>query len=191
MSNEEKKLGKPEFFELREKRLKLVYRILYAVVAIWIAVLSCIATQTMTLQIAPMYAFLLSASSLVIINIVKYAMMEFRCMKVSGKIDDKLVEQTEERYDYIWKSFSLIMAFDALLMVIHLYISVSVEASILEKVFAIAFSICEIYYFVVSIIEFFKRKFSDKTVRVLDVIGMFVGILTAYAICAFACLVTI
>lgn len=191
MSNEEKKLGKPEYFELREKRLKLVYRILYAVVAIWIAILYCIATQTMTMQTAPMYAFLLSTPSLVIINIVKYAMMEFRCMKVSGKIDDQLVEQTEERYDNIWKSFSLILAFDALLMIIHLYTSASVEASVLEKVFVIAFSIGEIYYLIVSVTGFFKRKFSDKTVRVFDVIGLFVGVLTAYAICALVCVVTI
>ena len=35
-NNDEKKPGKIEYFELREKRLKLVYKVLYAVVAIWI-----------------------------------------------------------------------------------------------------------------------------------------------------------
>ena len=33
-NNDEKKLGKSEHFELREKRLKLVYRILYVTVDI-------------------------------------------------------------------------------------------------------------------------------------------------------------
>ena len=46
-NNDEKKLGKSEYFELREKRLKLVYRILYVIVAIWIAALISIGTQEM------------------------------------------------------------------------------------------------------------------------------------------------
>ena len=79
-NNDDKKLGKSEYFELREKRLKLVYRILYVIVAIWIATLVSISTQEMTEEIAPMYTFLLATSSLLIINIVKYALMEFRCM---------------------------------------------------------------------------------------------------------------
>lgn len=37
-NNDDKRLCKAEHFELREKRLKLVYKILYAVVAIWIAI---------------------------------------------------------------------------------------------------------------------------------------------------------
>ena len=76
-NNDEKKLGKSEYFELREKRLKLVYRILYVIVAIWIAALISIGTQEMTTEIAPMYAFLLAASSLLIINIIKYSLMGF------------------------------------------------------------------------------------------------------------------
>lgn len=89
-NNDEKKLGKSEYFELREKRLKLVYRILYVIVAIWIAALISIGTQEMTTEIAPMYAFLLAASSLLIINIIKYSLMEFRCMKVVGNIEESL-----------------------------------------------------------------------------------------------------
>ena len=93
-NNDEKKLGKSEYFELREKRLKLVYRILYVTVAIWVATLISIGTQEMTVDIAPMYAFLLAASSLFIINIIKYSLMEFRCMKVVGTIDESLLKQT-------------------------------------------------------------------------------------------------
>ena len=45
------KPGKSEYFELREKRLKLVYKILYAVVAVWIATFISIGNQNITLQI--------------------------------------------------------------------------------------------------------------------------------------------
>ena len=95
-NNDEKKLGKSEYFELREKRLKLVYRILYVIVAIWIAALISIGTQEMTTEIAPMYAFLLAASSLLIINIIKYSLMEFRCMKVVGNIEESLLKQRSD-----------------------------------------------------------------------------------------------
>ena len=57
-NNDEKKLGKSEYFELREKRLKLVYRILYVIVAIWIAALISIGTQEMTTEIAPMLSLI-------------------------------------------------------------------------------------------------------------------------------------
>ena len=128
MNNDDKKLGKSEYFELREKRLKLVYRILYAIVAIWIAVFIFIGTEKITAQIAPIYAFVLAASSMLIINIVKYALMEFRCMKVIGNIEESLLKQTEERYDNIWKSFSVILSLNALLMLLHFsYFSFSVK----------------------------------------------------------------
>lgn len=72
----------------------------------------------MTVDIAPMYAFLLAASSQFIINIIKYSLMEFRCMKVVGTIDESLLKQTEERYDNIWKSFSVILSFKCVVYVV-------------------------------------------------------------------------
>ena len=114
--NDEKKLGKSEYFDLREKRLKLVYRILYVAVAIWVATIISISTLEMTTAIAPMYAFLSAVSSLFVINIIKYSLMEFRCMKVIGNIEEALLKQTEERYDNIWKSFSIILSLNALFM---------------------------------------------------------------------------
>ncbi len=39
-NNDDKRLSRSDYFDLREKRLKLVYKILYAVVAIWIAIFS-------------------------------------------------------------------------------------------------------------------------------------------------------
>ena len=101
------RISKAEYFELREKRLKLVYKILYVVVAIWIALLLNISNDSLTKDIIPAYAFLLSITSLMIIKIIKYALMEFRCMKVIGNIDEAVLTQTEDRYDNIWKSFGL------------------------------------------------------------------------------------
>ena len=186
-NNDEKKLGKSEYFELREKRLKLVYRILYAIVAIWIATLVSISTQEMTEEIAPMYTFLLATSSLLIINIVKYALMEFRCMKVSGNIEESLLKQTEERYDNIWRSFSLILSLCALFMIIHIR-----YPNVFSKdVFGWVFAVCIIYFSLISIVEMFKKETNDKAISVLDHIGLFVGTITAYSICALMCLVAI
>ena len=186
-NNDEKKLGKSDYFDLREKRLKLVYRILYVIVAIWIATLVSISTQEMTKEIAPMYAFLLAASSLIIINIIKYALMEFRCMKVIGSIDKSLLNQTEERYDNIWKSFSLILSFCALIMFIH----IQNKNTFSQDVFIWIFAVCIMYFLVLSVVEVFQKKTSDKVIMILDTINLFVGTITAYSICAFMCLVAI
>ena len=110
MNNDDKKLGKSEYFELREKRLKLVYRILYAIVAIWIAVFIFIGTEKITAQIAPIYAFVLAASSMLIINIVKYALMEFRCMKVIGNIEEFVTMSLKIFWRILVRSINLIIA---------------------------------------------------------------------------------
>ena len=186
-NNEEKKLGKSEYFELREKRLKLVYRILYVIVAIWVATLISIGTQEMTTEIAPMYAFLLASSSLFIINIIKYSLMEFRCMKVVGTIDESLLKQTEERYDNIWKSFSVILSLNALFMLLHMSFSSVFNTGTLTVIFCV----CILYFLVWSFIELFKKKFKDITIRIFDIVGLVVGAITAYSICSIMCLVII
>lgn len=65
-NNEDRKLTKTEYFDLRERRLKLVYKILYVVVAIWIAVLLSVAQNTLEKTVVPIYSFMLSASSMVL-----------------------------------------------------------------------------------------------------------------------------
>ena len=186
-NNDEKKLGKSEYFELREKRLKLVYRILYVIVTIWVATLISIGTQEMTTKIAPMYAFLLATSSLLIINIIKYSLMEFRCMKVVGNIEESLLKQTEERYDNIWKSFSVILSLNALFMLLHM----SFPSAFNVTTLMIVFGVCILYFLVWSFIELFKKKFKDITIRIFDIVGLVVGAITAYSICSIMCLVMI
>ena len=71
-NNDEKKPGKIEYFELREKRLKLVYKVLYAVVAIWVTSIISIGGQDMTRAAVPIFALLLAVSSLITIIMIRY-----------------------------------------------------------------------------------------------------------------------
>ena len=118
-NNEDKKLSKLDYFELREKRLKLVYKILYVVAAIWIAIFFSISQSNLKNSEIPIYAFVLSVSSMVIIQIIKYAIMEFRCMKIVGQLNEELMNQTESRYENIWMSFSLILSLGGLALICH------------------------------------------------------------------------
>lgn len=187
MSNTDgKKMGKPEYFDLREKRLKLVYKILYVVVAIWIAVVLSISQNTLEKTAIPVYAFVLSVSSMTIIQIIKYAIMEFRCMKIVGHLSEDLLEQTEEHYENIWGSFSLILSLCGLVLIPH-YMFVEQVGT---NVFMIIFSVCIVYFSGASIIKQFKRIRTTKFVKILDIIGIMVGPVAAYSLCAAVCLIT-
>lgn len=190
-NNDEKKYGRIEYFELREKRLKLVYRILYVAVALWIAALLCLDKNTLTIETVPFYAAILSITSLVIINIIKYALMEFRCMKVYGGFDEEMLKQTEEKYDGIWNSFGIILSGTAMLVFIHMFFLIKLDKDILMPIFGLCFGISSLYFAIVSVIEFFKKKISANVFKTLDNIGVFAGIITSYSICTLMGLVVV
>ncbi len=185
-NNEDKRLTKPEYFDLRERRLKLVYKILYVVVAIWIAIFLNLSQSNLKTNEIPIYSFALAASSMVIIQIFKYTIMEFRCMKIVGQLSDELIKQTELRYDNIWKSFSLILALCGLAFITHFKFveKISVQA------FLYIFLGCMVYFTVISFVKIFKRDFNDITIKNVDVIGIIIGSIAAYSLCAAACLIT-
>ena len=185
-NNEERRLNKSEYFELREKRLKLVYKILYVVVAIWIALLLSMTQTALEKTTIPVYSFLLAASSMVIIQIIKYAIMEFRCMKVIGHLSEDLMKQTEARYENIWVSFSLILSLCGLALIPHYIFADQVT----EELFIAIFAVCIGYFSVLSIVKIFKNTFKDKIINVLDAIGIVIGSAAAYSLCAAACLIT-
>lgn len=185
-NNDDKRITKTEFFDLRERRLKLVYKILYVVIAIWIAVLLNVTQNTLQQSVIPVYSFALAASSMVIIQIIKYAIMEFRCMKVIGHLSEDLMKQTEIRYDSIWVSFSLILSLCGCAMFLHYLFAQQAKAIF----FMIIFSVCISYFTVISFIKLFKQDFRDKTVRILDAIDIFIGSIAAYSLCAAVCLIT-
>lgn len=79
-----------EEFELREKRLKLVYKILYVAAALWGIVFLAYVSEFSSnpeqlLKTAPLYCFLHALSSVVVLSIVSYAFRELQCMKISQK----------------------------------------------------------------------------------------------------------
>ena len=159
---------------------------MYVVVAIWIAGILNISNDALTKEIVPAYAFLLAVSSLMIIKIIKCALMEFHCMKVVENIDEVLLNQAEERYENIWKSFGLELAFTAELMIFNVMWPVLFSETALPWITVV----CVSYFLVVSLIGFFK-KFSPKTIKILDTMAVFIGAITAYAIWSLVCLVAI
>lgn len=187
--NDEKKPGKIEYFELREKRLKLVYKVLYAVVAIWVASIICVGGQDMTRKAAPIFAFLLAVSSLITIIMIRYCIMEFRCMRIIGKIDETLMEQTEERYDRIWRSFAPILSVSAFLM----FLMVMFPRFMTDSVLLPVFGACTVYFLIVSNVRMYLNG-TQKNARInsfFDGVGLYIGIITAYSISAFSCLMMV
>ena len=187
--NDEKKPGKIEYFELREKRLRLVYKVLYAIVAIWVASIISIGGQDMTRDAAPIFAFLLAVSSLITIIMIRYCIIEFRCMRVIGKIDETLMEQTEERYDRIWRSFAPILSVSAFLMFLMVMFPWFMTDSVLLPVFGA----CTVYFLIVSNIRMYLNV-TQKNARInsfFDGVGLYFGIIAAYSISAFSCLMMV
>ena len=74
-------------FELREKRLKLVYKILYVAVALWAALF--VAYATTEKPVLPLYCGFLSALTAAILNILYYIFGELRCMKIYAPAADE------------------------------------------------------------------------------------------------------
>lgn len=185
-NNEDKKLSKLDYFELREKRLKLVYKILYVVAAIWIAIFLGISQIDLKNSEIPIYAFLLSVSSMVIIQIIKYAIMEFRCMKIVGQLNEELMNQTENRYENIWMSFSLILSLGGLALICHFKFVEEISL----WAFLIVFLICIAYFTVLSFVKIFRKNFKNITIKIIDTIDVVIGYIAAYSLCAVTCLMT-
>lgn len=186
-NNDDKRLSRSDYFDLREKRLKLVYKILYVFVAIWIAIFLSISQSAIKISEIPIYAFALSASSMVIIQIIKYAIMECRCMKISGRLSDELINQTEMRYENIWMSFSLILPLCGIALICHFIFVEKLSA----QTFLYIFLGCMVYFIVISFVKIFKRSFKNTTIKNFDISGTVIGSVAAYSLCAAASLITV
>ena len=104
-------------FELREKRLKLVYKILYVGVALWAALFVAYATTEKT--VLPLYCGFLSALTAAILNILYYIFGELRCMKIYAPAADESKVEADSKFVEIWNSFGLGVSISALLTLIH------------------------------------------------------------------------
>ena len=100
----EDELSLEKEFDLRERRLKLIYKILY-VVAIGVgAVFVAFAEQA--IETKPIYCGVLSVLVSFLINLLNFIFSEFRCIKVFGKVEDKTKNDAEFRFSYIWNSLA-------------------------------------------------------------------------------------
>lgn len=109
-------LNVKEEFELREKRLKLVYKILYVLVAVWIALFINVPSVDFNIELSAMYSFLFAVLSCCIISIVKYALRELSCMKISGDSTATEKAYADESFADIWRNCTVILAMGAALM---------------------------------------------------------------------------
>ena len=92
-------------FELREKRLKLVYKILYAAVALWAALF--VAYTSAGNNVFPLYCGFLSALTAAILNIIYYIFGELRCMKIYTPAADESKVEADSKFVEIWSTFGL------------------------------------------------------------------------------------
>ena len=92
-------------FELREKRLKLVYKILYVAVALWAALF--VSYTTTEKSALPLYCGFLSALTAAILNILYYIFGELRCMKIYAPAADESKVEADSKFVEIWNSFGL------------------------------------------------------------------------------------
>lgn len=92
MTEDEKKYKEDyiqQEFDLREKRLKLVYKILYLVAIAWgILLISFMKIETHTESSAG-YCGLLTITSIYLAAIVKYVLKELSCMKITEYIPEE------------------------------------------------------------------------------------------------------
>lgn len=103
-------------FELRERRLKLVYKILY-IFAISLGVTSLIAVKYIdknpveVKSAIPLFCFLLSFLSTGITSILSYAFRELKCMKINSKNIYKDKQDADTLFVRIWQEISLSIFF--------------------------------------------------------------------------------
>lgn len=104
-------------FELREKRLKLVYKILYVGVALWAALF--VAYTSAGNNVFPLYCGFFSALTAAILNIIYYIFGELRCMKIYTPAADESKVEADSKFVEIWSTFWLGVIISTLLALLH------------------------------------------------------------------------
>ena len=182
--NKKNKLSVKDEFELREKRLKLVYRVLYVAAILWAAVIITLSRTEITTIVAPFYAFLLSVSSVFIIRVVKYALGELRCMKIIEQADDSTKTDAETSYGYIWSLFGLSLVIHAALLLFN----VAVGNVFTLKFFLITFAVCGVIHLAFNIVDLvfaiLKKPLKQGYKKSSDIVGAIIINVTVYSVCS-------
>ncbi len=107
-----------EEFELREKRLNLVYKILYVLAALWAAIfISYIQNPGNT---APVYCCFLAILTTSISNILSFIFGELKCLRISLDTDPKTKNIADMRFIGIWETFSYSLSVSIVVLWINL-----------------------------------------------------------------------
>ena len=99
------KISVEKEFELREKRLKLTYKILYVVAVGW-AVLLLVYMKSVSIE-KMICNGILTILTVLLINILSFVFHEFRCLNIFQSTDDKTKELTDHKFQNIWNGFGL------------------------------------------------------------------------------------
>jgi hypothetical protein len=177
-------LSTKDEFDLRERRLKLVYKVLYVAAALWAVIILSLTKEQITTGVVPFYSFLLSSSSVFIIRIIKYALTELRCMRIADKSSNDLKDEAETSYSYIWSLFGLSLVVSGIILFVHIVCPLVFNANVLT----ISFATCGAIILVLNIIDLIyairKKARPYKSQITCDIIGSVIGIIASYAICS-------
>lgn len=153
----ENNLTKLDYFELRTKRLTIVYKILYAFVAAWLAMLitaiNGLNDKTFAFEDIPSITFFISSLTFCIIQMLSYILLEFRCMKIVDVYDEKLWKETEQKYDNIWNAFGIILCINLLCLLISTYFIDSI--SMINNIMTIGLIVVSFIYTVKNVVYLF------------------------------------
>lgn len=178
-------------FELRDKLLKLMYKILYVLAALWLSLFISLTTITLDSKLSPVYCFFLTVLSLYIINIVKYSMQELSCMRINKKPSEQEKENADMFYTDIWRNSAIIAVVAAMAMFISMYI----PQNIMPHSMALIFCSGTLYFAVVLTLEeppkmFQKvgiRKPREEVLKTFHAIGILVSVVVAYSLFGILC----
>ena len=155
-----KKIDREKDFELRERRLKLVYNILYILVAAWaVLFIMFMKTDVKTESDMAAYCFLLAVISLYLVMIIKFIIRELSCLKIGGEVSNEEKEQTELTYKNIWNNLLVVLLTGIVLCFVNVW---TWEMFISEKNRVMVRIILSIFLVIGAIIYFLVPHFKDK-----------------------------
>lgn len=155
-----KKIDREKDFELRERRLKLVYKILYILVAAWaVLFIMFMKTDVKTESDMAAYCFLLAVISLYLVMIIKFIIRELSCLKIGSEVSNEEKEQTELAYRNIWNNLLVVLLTGIVLCFVNVW---TWEMFISEKNRVMVRIILSIFLVIGAIIYFLVPHFKDK-----------------------------
>ena len=182
MDNNKEKLELKEEFELREKRVNLMYKVLYVAAAIWISLMNFVAKKQVDASSASIFVFLLSLITAISVEILQYAFFELRCMKIKERASEEMSEKAEKLYDNIWKNFGEQFFMLLFIMFFHIYFVKFLTLNISVITFSALTFISTISYMI---------KSTHENSKLAKEVFLFVLLLTVYFFYLFMCLAVI